>query len=215
MPFSKKIETEAGIIGIWEITETAESIQKDFVFLPSEKIEFEKIKAEKRKIDFLATRLMVKKILGEKTVIDYLDTGKPFLKNRHQYISISHSADAVVVIISDEKTGIDVELANRKIDRVAKRFLSLEEFLHIQNLEQAQIAKIIYWGAKESIFKCSDYQGVHFYKQIHIHAFPIENEGTFNGKLIANDNVENFRLWYFTFQNNIVVFCVEDKNITE
>ncbi len=215
MPFIKKIETEAGIIGIWEISETAESIQKDYNFLLSEKFVYEKINAEKRKIEFLATRLMLKKIVGEKTEIIYHDTGKPTIKDSHLHVSISHSASVVVVIVSNDKSGIDVEQTNRKIDMVAKRFLSREEYFHIQNLQQSQMAKIIYWGAKESIFKCSDYQGVHFYKQIHIHPFPIRKEGTFSGKLIAENTTEKFKLWYFTYQNNMVVFCVEDKNVKQ
>lgn len=212
MPFAKKIETEVGIIGIWEITETADILSSEFSFSPAEYLEFNAIRAEKRKIEYLAARIILKQLLGKKLEIEYHDSGKPLLVNSELHISISHSANVVAVMVSNQKNGIDVELTNRNIDRVAKRFLSQDEFLHIQQLENSQLAKIIYWGAKESIFKCSDYQGINFYKQIIIAPFPVENEGSFTGKLIAEGITEHFELWYFIFQNNMVVFCVEDKN---
>lgn len=212
MPFAKQIETEAGHIGIWAITETSSELLSHFSFSLLEEFTFNTIKAEKRKIEFIVTRLILYKLLGHKTEIEYLNSGKPKLKNNNLHISISHSANAVAVIVSEQKNGIDVELTTRNIDRVATRFLSKDEFDHVQKLEKSQLAKIIYWGAKESIFKCSDFEGVNFYKQIHVHPFPVESKGKFTGELIAEDITEYFKLWYFTFQNNMVVYCVEDKN---
>lgn len=211
MPIAKKIETEAGILGIWEISETSDSLLKEYQFSSKEKEEFEKIKAEKRRIEYIASRLLVQNLLNVKNEIIYEATGKPILKNQAFNISISHSANLVAVLISKKNIGVDVELCNRNIDKVAKRFLSNEEFRTVENSNNPQIAKIIYWGAKESIFKCSDYNGVHFYKQILISPFPIGDEGIFDGKLISGTDTEYFKLWYFTFQNNMVVFCVEDK----
>ncbi len=212
MPFSKKIKTEAGILGIWELTETADLLQKDYDFSQNEKEKFAKLRAEKRKCEFLAIRLLLKQLLSKKIEIEYKKTGKPFLKNHHLNISISHSRNLVAVIISKQKVGIDVEITNRDIDRVAQRFLNHEEYVNIQNSGEAQKTKIIYWGAKESIFKCSDYEGVQFYKQILIQPFTIGTEGTFTGKLCFNDETEYYKLWYFPHQNNMVVFCVEEKN---
>lgn len=212
MPFAKKIETEVGTIGIWEITETADILSSEFSFSPMEFLEYNGIRAEKRKVEYLAARLILQKLFDKKDEIHYHESGKPVLINSNVHISISHSANLVVVMVSNQKNGIDVELTNRNIDRVARRFLSQDEYSHIQELENSQLAKIIYWGAKESIFKCSDYQGVNFYKQILIYPFPFENAGSFTGKLIANEITEYFKLWYFKFQNNIVVYCVEDKN---
>jgi 4'-phosphopantetheinyl transferase EntD len=115
-------------------------------------------------------------------------------------------------MVSKQKTGIDVEQLNRNIDRVANRFLSTAELLDVNNSSDPQTAKIIYWGAKESIFKCSHFHGVQFNKQIIIPAFQIEKEGFFEGKLIAENKVEHYILWYFTIENNMVVYCVENRN---
>jgi len=212
MPIVKKIETEAGILGIWEIAETSDSLIDKYRFSYTEKEKFDTLKAEKRRLEFIASRLLIQNILSGKNEVIYHESGKPTLKDQLYNISISHSSTLVVVLISEKNIGIDVELCNRDINRVSKRFLSKEEFNTVENSEDPQTVKIIYWGAKESIFKCSDYNGVHFYKQILIFPFKLSEEGTFYGKLTSGENTEFFKLWYFKFQNNMVVFCVEDKN---
>lgn len=212
MPFVKKTETENGILGIWRLTESAEALQADFVFSANENEEFTKIKFEKRKVEYLATRLLLQHLLNEKTEIIYLEHGKPVLKNLPLKISVSHSANFVTVIVSEKNVGIDVEQTNRNVDKVANRFLSKQELTDVQNCSDPQTAKIIYWGAKESIFKCTGFHGIQFNSQILISPFQTNNEGFFTGKLIAGNQVELYNLWYFTFENNMVVYCVENKN---
>ena len=210
MPFVRKIETKAGIIGIWEIAESSEFLEKEYVFSEIEKLEFSKLKAEKRKIEYAAVRLLTQKILNKKVEICYLNSGKPVLLENKQNISISHSRNLVVVMISDKQIGIDTELSSRVIDRAAKRFLNHQELESVINSVNPQIAKIIYWGAKESIFKCTDYEGIQYHKQIRISTFPIKEKGEFHGKLVLSEYTEHYTLWYFEFKNNIIVFCVED-----
>lgn len=210
MPFSKKIETNNGILGIWELTETAEQLSSVFQFSEIEKNEFSRINFSKRKIEYLATRLLLQNLLNEKVEIVYKKSGKPTLKNKLLNISISHSADLAAVYISEKNNGIDVEQLHRNIDRVANRFLNELEMRDVENCKNPQMAKILYWGAKESIFKCTALHGVLFDKQIHIPAFNIENEGCFSGELISELKIEKFNLCYFQYKNNMVVYCVEE-----
>jgi phosphopantetheinyl transferase len=210
MPFSKKIETETGILGIWELTETADSLQAGFNFSENEKIEFERLRFPIRKLEYLASRILLQELLNKKAEIVYEKSGNPFLKNNSLNISISHSAQLLVVLVSQKNIGIDVEQLDRKIDKVANRFLSKPEMDYIQNNPKSQIAKIIYWGAKESIFKCTPFHGVQFDTQIYISPFKIEEKGTFSGKLTVDKTVYEYKLWYFFHRNNSIVFCVED-----
>ncbi len=209
MPFVKKIETEIGVLGIWELTETSSSLLCAFNFSENEKIEFSKIKFEKRKCEYLATRLLLESLLKEKTEITYLSSRKPILKNNPLNISISHSANLVVVLTSAQKVGIDVEIENRSIDKVVHRFLSQTEMLDVEKAMNKQKAKIIYWGAKESIFKTTDFNGVQFDRQISISPFKLKTEGYFFGKLTTEEIAESYKLWYFSYQNNSIVYCVE------
>jgi len=212
MPFVKTIEVKNGIIGIWELTESAESLISAFQFSENEAIEFKRFKGEKRQKEYLATRLLLQQLFDEKTELTYQKSGRPELKNSFLNISISHSAEFVVVFISKELVGIDVESVYRKIDRVTKRFLHTKELDWIENSEKPQILKIIFWCAKEAIFKCTFQAGVQFDTQIFIPPFEFEKTGNFEGILTSEKEVENYSLWYLHFQNNIIVYCVEAKN---
>jgi 4'-phosphopantetheinyl transferase len=212
MPFVKKIEVEKGILGIWELTESTERLISAFQFSEYEETEFEKFKGEKRKIEYLSTRLLLQQLLNAKTEITYQKSGRPQIKNSPLHISVSHSAEFVAIFISDELVGIDVENVNRNIDRVTKRFLHQKELEWIEKSENRQFSKILFWCAKEAIFKCSNQAGVRFDTQIFIPPFEIGKTDFFKGILITENRKEYYSLWYFYFRNNIVVYCVEDKN---
>jgi len=212
MPIVKKIEVENGIIGIWEITESAGLLISAFHFSKDEETEFQKFKGEKRQKEYLITRLLLQYLLNEKTEITYQKSGRPQLKNSLKHISISHSAEFVVIFISNNLAGIDVENKHRNIDRVTKRFLHPEELAWIEKSDNRQISKMICWCAKEAIFKCSCESGVQFDKQIFIPRFEIGKTNFFNGILITANGEENYNLRYFYFGNNMIVYCGEVKN---
>lgn len=209
MPFIKKIKNSSGTIGIWELSETSSEILSRFHFSNTEKATFEKIKNEKRKKEFLAVRILLKKILNNKTEIGYGNNGKPKLINSRLNISISHSANLAVVLLSEKTAGIDVENIQRNIASVARRFLSEKEMKQILQEQNLQGAQILYWSAKEAIFKCSGTQDIRFNTQIIIHPFKIEKEGHFSGTLSKNENTKHYTLKYFFLQNNVIVYCVE------
>lgn len=212
MPFVKKIEVENGILGIWKISEPAAALKSDIQLSESEKTEFERFILEKRKVEYLATRLLLKQLLNTKTEIIYDKSGCPKLKNSNLNISISHSSEFVVIVVSDKQVGIDVENVHRNIDKVTNRFLHHEEYLWAEKQENPQVAKILLWCAKEAIFKCTKLAGVQFDTQIFISPFEMKNSDFFNGKLIGEKGEENYSLWYFYFGNNIMVYCVEVEN---
>ena len=87
MPFIKKISSEAGILGIWELLETVESLLEIFCFSEKEQSEFNKINIDKRRIEYLSVRLLLEKLLNFKPDIIYNEQGKPRLTNYHQNIS--------------------------------------------------------------------------------------------------------------------------------
>ena len=209
MPFIKKISSEAGILGIWELLETVESLLEIFCFSEKEQSEFNKINIDKRRIEYLSVRLLLEKLLNFKPDIIYNEQGKPRLTNYHQNISISHSSEVVTVIVSEKTIGIDAENSERNIGKIAHRFLSINELNYLEKAKTPQSAKIIYWSAKEAIFKCSGLQVFRFNEQINIQPFEIKEEGKFYGTLKQNDNILSFSLWYFFYKNNVIVYCVE------
>lgn len=211
MPLAKKIKTEIGLLGIWELTETVNALADGFQFTRNEKNQFGNLKLDKRKIEYLATRLLLEKMTGEMTEIFYHSSGKPYILTDGVFISISHSANAVAIILSNQNTGIDTENAGRNIARVANRFLGADELAQIENFPNPQSTKITFWCAKEAIFKCTDCSGIDFAKQIQIENLSVGNKAPFTGKLNVDNVTTYYKLWKITFKNNIVVYCVEDK----
>lgn len=213
MPFVTEIQIAFGRAGIWELTESPQELAEYFQFSPLEKTEFEKINAPKRQTEYLATRLLLQKLSGKKTEISYQPDGRPVLEESKLNVSISHSANLVVVLLSENACGVDAELNYRNIDNVAKRFLHPDEISHIDSTGNRRFLQMLHWCAKEAIFKCSRQHGIQFDQQIKIEPFDAENETSFSGTLLSENTTEHFSLQLMEFKNNIIVFCVEIENI--
>ncbi len=209
MPVVKKIVTETGVLGLWELNESVSSLESAFQFSEAEWEKYRQFKSEKRKAEYLSTRLLTEALLGQKQEIEYHLTGKPELINLTHHITISHSTDLVAVFISeDEPAGIDVENINRNVDGITRRYLNDDEMNFTQSFENQQVGKILCWCAKESIFKCTPRAGILFNSHIVLNPFRLEKSGHFTGDLKVDGDIEKFSLWYFQYKNNLVVYCV-------
>ncbi|MCY1722529.1 4'-phosphopantetheinyl transferase superfamily protein [Prolixibacteraceae bacterium Z1-6] len=209
MPFVKEINTPEGKIAIWNLNDSTKELGSYCSLSNSDQEKLNNITSERRKKEFLASRILVKKLTGSNQQIIYNKSGKPFLKDREKHISISHSANFAVVFISERKIGIDIEQTDRNIDRIAARFLHHKEKDFISMLENQQFAKILFWAAKEAIFKCADSVGIQFNKQIRIADFDIERSRKFNGTLMNSTKNIQYELHYLIIENNVMVYCVE------
>jgi 4'-phosphopantetheinyl transferase len=199
-----------GWLGIWELTENCNELLANFEFTDEEKKAFEKISNEKRKCEFLAVRIMLQELMQKKKVLVYDSEGKPLLED-NTHISIAHSSELVVVLISEIRAGIDVENVNRSTEKIASRFLSEKELQHIESTSNQAYARIIYWCAKEALFKCTPLADIDFKKHIEIKPFmPGKGPGSFYGQLHKNNHHSDFVFHYFLVNNNVVVYCIED-----
>ena len=91
MPLYRTYRKGELVVGVWKVEETIgqlRSVFKDFSLYESD---LQKFKAEKRQLEWLAVRVLLKELLGEEKVIDYLPSGKPFLKDRSAFVSFSHT----------------------------------------------------------------------------------------------------------------------------
>ena len=213
MPLIAEIQTGFGRAGIWELSEKPIELSEFLLLSEAENLEFEKITSVKRQTEYLATRLLLEKLLGKKTEIGYQSDGRPFLKETHLNISISHSANLLVIMLSEQVCGADTEVKSRNIDQVAKRFLHPKEIGFIESSGNRQFLLMLHWCAKEAIFKSSRQHGIQFDEQIIIQPFNFETELFFNGILLSDGKTEYYRLQWMELKNNIIVFCVEIENI--
>jgi len=210
MPFVKKIQVDEGEIAIWKITESPAELICEFQFSEVEQVEFAKIISARRQVEYLAIRLLLWEIFKSKTEIKYHQSGRPYLSKSHLHFSISHSSNLAVVFVSKKNCGIDTEMIDRNIDRVAQRFLHAAEAGEIEKTANRQLAKIKYWCAKEAVFKCSFEANIDFQTQIKIFPSLAKTDTIFSGQLLTKSKIENFKLSYFEYENNMVVYCVEE-----
>ena len=190
MPIIHKIEEKEITILVWEITETLEELQ---VLLGG--LNISNHTSEKRKKEQLTTRLLVKEILPNKRII-YNKFGAPELDNG-QHISISHSAGLVAVIISHEKTGLDIEKISEKTLRLSSKFVSEKNLINL-NKEKSTLI----WCLKEAIYKWDQKGGVDFIKDIIITEFTPKEYG----KVIAFLKNKKLNLNYQKINDHYLVY---------
>jgi phosphopantetheinyl transferase len=205
MPLFKTIPVPDGLIGIWQLTEKLEDL---LPFFNSDELagkDFQQYTFEKRKIEWLVTRRLIKELIGSPFKITYLETGKPIISHfRYKHISISHSRDFVVVFVHENlNTGIDIESVTRNYNPVEKRYLSEDELIQVN---KNPLLQCLYWCAKEAVFKFVHEDGVEFKKQIHIVPFNPTQDEQITVRYISGENETSLQLYFQIFAGHGLVW---------
>ncbi|RIH64829.1 4-phosphopantetheinyl transferase family protein [Mariniphaga sediminis] len=212
MAFMKLIDTAAGKLGIWELTDSSEKLAENFSFSETEKKEFGQLKNEKRKKEYLAVRLLLENMMHTKAEIEYDRNGKPHIKGSSLHISISHSPELAVILLSEKKAGVDAENIYRNTESIATRFLSGKEIENTQNTSNPALSRIMYWSAKEAAIKYSGMAEIELKSDLFVYFFHPEPEGgKFSGGICKDGPVTNLTFHYFFYEKNVIVTCIEDK----
>lgn len=178
--FDLKIDAHTEL-AVWKIEESHEQLMSGLQLRQHELDIIDSFKSEKRALQWLSTRLLLRTMLNTKEYIDcQMDNhGKPYLVNYDYHISLSHSYDYAAVMISrdkEKKVGVDMEMIKHKIKLVRHKFLSDTE------LGQKQIGDninglYVCWCAKEAIYKWHGKKELEFKRDIHIKPFKLRDEG--------------------------------------
>ena len=83
----------------------------------------------------------------------YNSLGKPLALGLDVHFNISHSGDYVVLVISDNPCGIDIEVIREVNLNTAKRFCNQNELELIENSSDKHIEFLKIWTKKEAYFK--------------------------------------------------------------
>jgi len=211
MPLFKSITIPNGLLAVWQITESSSEL---ISFFNPEEIAnpaFQKFTYEKRKVEWLATRALLKQMIGSGFEISYSEPGKPILNHPvYQHISISHSRDFVAVIIHQKTdVGIDIEDINRNYTSVKKRYLSEIE---LDQVNDNALLQCIYWCAKEAVFKLVEDEGVEFRKQIQVLEFNPEQDFFFV-RFVSGNQEKIYKLQYTTFNQHCLVWICNNSDV--
>lgn len=120
----------------------------------------ERYKAEKRRFEFLATRLLLRAVLGSAVEIAYHPTGRPYLSgNSELNVSVSHTDGFVAIALSAQRVGLDIEPMSSRQLRLRERFMALAEWEQAVQFASPEAVAAIGWSAKEALYKLIDVPG--------------------------------------------------------
>lgn len=167
-------------VGIWKMEETTEEMWSFLQHTAWYQLEFSRLKAEQRQKEWLATRLLLKEMLGHEAIIHHHPNGAPYLSETEQkQISISHTKDFVAIMLTEatQTAGIDIEYRSERVRKVRSRFLNAKEELFIDPAHETEHL-LICWCAKETLYKIINRQEVDFCRHLHIQPFSYAEQGT-------------------------------------
>lgn len=176
----------------------------DSLFKTEEQYPETKAFIPKRKLEFLATRALMKRCC-ESMGISYSgikkdEFGKPSLIDLDVHVSISHSYPFVACMINKKKAcGIDIESTRPQLIKIKKKFLDAEELaLCGDDLDQL----CIHWAAKEALYKIYGRKRLDFSNHLKIKVFDNQR---IKGSVKFEQFHETYELKYESHQNYFIV----------
>ena len=147
--FHKKILNNH--IYVWKMTSSYEDQIKNPLLKSAELISAKELKNEKRKKEFLSSRIALKNIFNKDLELKHHKSGKPFIKET-KHLSISHSSNFLALAFGEENIGIDIEKPQNRMVKLMPKILSEIEFMEFKKEPSMDLACKV-WGAKEAILK--------------------------------------------------------------
>ncbi len=179
--------------GIWKIEESADELQQLLAAAPTVP---DTLRTEKRRQEWLATRLLLRTLFDKDTPVAYHPNGAPYLPDEARYISISHTDGYVAVLLqSSPFAGIDIERTTDRVLRVRHKFMSHEEAAALDPAHDREHL-LLHWCAKETLFKMIGQEEVDFRRHLHIMPFSYAETGTFIARESRTPRMRAFELAY-------------------
>ncbi|HLP52380.1 MAG TPA: 4'-phosphopantetheinyl transferase superfamily protein [Chitinophagales bacterium] len=200
MPLYNQINTTDFNIALWRIEEDNAYFEPHFVAHPD-------IKNENKKLQWFASRHLVNTMLGTPTDIEKDEAGKPVLKTGAQNLSLSHTPIFAAAMLSPKNpVGIDLEMVNPKVERIAHKFLRDDEIDAIHPDEKLE-KLILYWSAKEALYKLYGKGEITFATQLLIQPFHLKLAGELNAAIVGIESpLENLTVHYQFFEDHVLTY---------
>jgi 4'-phosphopantetheinyl transferase len=190
---------------IWRIEEEADELYSQLRLDEQEQAHYESLKAGKRNLHWLGTRVLLRKMLRTEEYIDCKvdQHGKPYLVNLPYHISLSHSFDYAAVMISKRPVGIDIEQVKEKVERIAHKFMRKEEMAFIGGADKIRQLYVC-WCAKEAVYKCFGQKEVSFADNILLEPFSFEGHGWVDARLLKGETDIKYEVGYLQYEGYMV-----------
>ena len=193
--FHKKILNTQ--VYVWKMTSSYEDQIKNPLLYSSELISAKELKNEKRKKEFLSSRIALKKIFNKELELKHHKSGKPFIKEA-KYLSISHSSDFLALAFGEENNGIDIEKPQNRMLKLMPKILSEIELMEFKKEPSIDLACKL-WGAKEAILKYVGDKNLNYKEDIKVENIQLG---------IATYLKMNFKVEFEKIENMILTYVV-------
>ena len=198
---------------VWtKMTDDEQMLLDNIALSEQDRLLLQNFKHRNRRLQWLWSRYLLKKMLGSDYRLAYFNNEKPVLIEPEYFLSISHSFDSVAVAVSKTAPiGIDIEKIGEKILRIQDKILLDSERKILPHIDN--IALHIVWGAKEAVYKQYYEQGISFFEDIALQSIDFEQK---RGKIkVSNPHFSSLVNFYFKIIDGyLLVFSYEEeKNI--
>lgn len=210
MPIEKTIQTaNSALLIIWNINESLDELKQLFA-LHAHRFQVSESTPTLEHKHWLASRLAILMSYPDSKIDLHKDElNKPYLKiNRQNFaVSLSHSFDKAAVIIHPTHTcGIDIERIDTRLDRVASKFMTDNEW-SILPLQQKTEWLTTFWSAKETMYKIWGKKSLDFRKNILINTI-LSN--TLHGTIQTPNVYYSLTISFFKTDEYIITYAVSD-----
>ena len=193
---------------IWKIEESYDDLSRGITLTRNSEERVENMKSDLHKRGFMSVRHLLANFGYIDSDLFYDDLGKPHLKDS-KYISITHSFNFSAIIISDSiHVGVDIEKQRDKIVKIANKFTQFEEYKTLANHEALVRKLTIVWGAKESLYKIYEQEGLSFLQHIDIQDFYFDAAQT-SGTITFKGNISNYTIHFLEFEGFTCVYALQ------
>lgn len=154
---------------------------------------------------------LLKKELGAEEIdLHHTNNGKPFLRSSLINISVSHSHGLLALAwCKHAEIGVDVELIRDKVLRLRHKFLSDAEQQYAQANDVEK--NLIFWSAKESMFKLYAKGGVDFIEHLKISNFDRKESGIFSAQILMKDCNMNLQVEYRILKEHVFTCTIPNS----
>lgn len=205
MPIIRTIQIDDDTkLSVWKISEEEPFFRQRVAIEPE-------IHQSHKRLQHFAGRYLLLELFPAFPVKDIrvTDRRKPYLPDNSYHFSISHCGDYAAAIVSRKgAVGIDIELAQPKIEKVSHKFLSPREVAFIDPV-RALSHKTVCWSAKEAVYKWYGLGSVDFREHMQLQPFPFMQTGMLTCDFMKPDKNARLYLHYLMDGEMCLAWVVE------
>jgi phosphopantetheinyl transferase len=194
-------------LGIWRMTEPWQDLTTK-INLPEEELHaLTDITKDKRKQEWLSSRLLIQEITGQSPVVRHNADRKPYLPASEYQLSISHSGEYAAVYISPKSmVGVDIQQLKPSISKGIDYFLNPDEQQWIDT--ENNLLLHLMWSAKEAAFKYAGNADLDLRKHFTIKPFESNQNGEIQVLISNAGHIVPLTLGYDTFDDYVLTWTI-------